>query len=197
MIRTNAHDRPVLITGPMRSGTSLVAQIVHRLGWPVSVTIPAPCPPSWRSDWEDPQLTTRLIRGQHIDWDAYVLHRRVASKALGFEGRVAIKSPYLVMRREKITESLRVPLWIKVGRREDARQRSLAIYPQLSRVHDAAIMDALREFKSDVWILYEALIESPYAATKELATSLGVTDEDTINAAAALIGQPTEYPCLL
>lgn len=43
----------VLITGPFRSGTSAVAQVVHRLGFPVSGQIIPPVPPRWHSDWED------------------------------------------------------------------------------------------------------------------------------------------------
>jgi hypothetical protein len=197
-------SRVVLITGPMRSGTSMVAEIVHRLGYPVSVLIPAPGPPSWRSDWEDPALTMKLMRGQEVDWKAYVDHRERASKALGFEGRVAIKSPYLALYKAAIEKSFprRETQWIVCVRADAEVERSMLAHPALSRTHQKRIRAALEDFEDvapfefDYFSAQQAPFESVTALAEELDFDPYGASSADILAAAALIGQPTEYPCL-
>ncbi len=81
----------VLVTGQFRSGTSRTAQTLHHLGFPAAVTISAPIPPEWFSDWEDIEAVrtiyplapfgrapTREERASFRSWFAEYLERRYA-----------------------------------------------------------------------------------------------------------------------
>lgn len=183
--------KAVLITGRMRSGTSLVAQIVHRLGFHVAPTIPAPASPSWRSDWEDPYLTGRLISRTPVEWPFYVANRKAVAKKLGFRG-YAIKSPYLALVWDKVVAAAGDACHIVVSRDEETRQRSLEQYPALSREDDRAIIASM-PCTAHFFLQYERLIEYADIEIPRLARALGVTDQETIDAAGRLVGMPTEY----
>jgi len=43
----------VVVVGPLGSGTSAVAGVIHRLGIPMAMTTTASMPPKYRSEWED------------------------------------------------------------------------------------------------------------------------------------------------
>jgi hypothetical protein len=179
----------------MRSGTSLVAQIVHRLGFQVAPFIPAPMPPSWRSDWEDPRITIDLILGEKIDWHEYMRGRAHLSKATGFLGRYAIKSPYLALRYGAISEAAPEAFWIRCERQEEAVDRSFKAHPQLDDVAQYRIDKALHTFDPHMIVRYEYVLEEPLMAVEQMANTLGVHDVEPIQAAANLVGQPTEYTC--
>lgn len=181
----------VVITGAMRSGTSLVAAIVHHLGFHVAPTIPAPCPPSWRSDWEDPFLTRKLMLDQHVEWAGYFEYRRLVASKLGFRG-VAVKSPYLALHMDSLERSVRGMILIKT-KREFGREESLLNNPKLSLVNDAQIVAALDKIDEDICIRYEELLGDPDWHVSNLADALGVDDDRMISRAIALVGHPTEY----
>ncbi len=190
--------RIVLVTGAFRSGTSLVASIVHRLGWPVAAMIPAPAPPTWRSDWEDADLTVPLLQGYRPgagELANYLERRAGLSRGLGFGGRVAVKSPYLALIFPALLaacESIgEVPLVVRTYRIH-GRERRLA-RTQLSREDDAAIVEALRGFSGDVFVEYGEAAANPHLVVRLLASRLGQPDDAAIAAAAASVGAPTRY----
>ncbi len=175
----------------------MVAQIVHRLGFPVSAFIPAPGPPSWRSDWEDANLTMRLMLGLDVNWAGYVDERRKLSHAMGFEGRVAIKSPYLALHRKALDEALGDPQWIFCTRDEEDVARSMLAHPQLKLSDQAKIKRALDRFEETFFQFdYDFALRYPLESVGALAMHLELDDAEAVHAAAALIGSPTEYPCL-
>lgn len=185
--------RAVLITGRFRSGTSMVAAIVHRLGFHIAPMIPAPGPPSWRSDWEDPYLTPYLMNRAQVDWSSYVKHRKAVAERLGFRG-YAIKSPYLALVWDQVVAATDAA-HIVVSRDEEQRQRSLAAHPALSLEDDRAICEAMPN-TAHAFLSYERLIMYADVEIPRLARQLGVTDQETIDSAGRLVGMPTEYPCL-
>lgn len=192
-------ERVVVILGPFRSGTSLVAAVVHRLGFPVAPTIIPPAPPAWRADWEDPALTMPLMGGlvPTVEWLKVYLERRdVASKALGFEGRVALKSCYLALHWPVLIAALgHQPLVIRTYREAGARRRSLEAHPALYlRVaDDARIGRAVDRIAPDALIGCEWAQENPLSCAELLAGHLGQADDVAVAAAAALIDRGTEY----
>lgn len=194
--------RPVLITGLMRSGTSLVAEMVHRLGWQAAVTMGAPIPPAYRSDWEDLGLSLPLVGRER--WSAgrlqdYIGRRIDSSRIFGFGGKFALKSPYLVFIWPKLLTALRAldlpdPLVIRTFRREESVARSLAAHPQLYPDDQELIRGRLHRIHQDMVVGYEDAVADPLAAARALASALGVFDPPTVEAAAALVGLPTRYP---
>jgi hypothetical protein len=183
--------RPVIIVGLMRSGTSLVGSIVHYLGFPVSDIIPAPMPPAWRSDWEDPHLSLRLIAGEKINWESHLADRRFLSAGLGFDGRVAMKSPYLALHMQALLEF--EPFVIKVVRQGAAIERSFKAHPHLIRRDQERIRAALATIEADLLVSYDALVEESRFGVARIADALGVTDEEALVRAQALVDLPTEY----
>jgi hypothetical protein len=180
----------------MRSGTSLVAQVVHRLGFAVAPYIPAPAPPGWRSDWEDPHLSTKLMLGRTPRWDLYIRRRKRQAAALGFSG-VAIKSPYLSLHLEAIRA--RADALIVTRRDRLAQHESLWRCIEAYRLDQASIVRAADEIEgaqaaaqtaADVVIEYEGAVARPGELVEQLASLLDVHDEDTKAAAAALVGEP-------
>lgn len=187
----------VIVVGKFRSGTSLVAQICHRLGWQVAPTIPAPGPPSWRSDWEDAALTSALMAGKYPTpqgWRDYLKWRRSVSRATGFEGRIALKSAYLALVWDDLMEVVgEHATTVHVHREEKARQASLAAHPALSSHADRLIGEALKTLEADVHVEYGQLCTLPLWQVASLADSLGVQDDAAVRAAIALVEQPKEY----
>lgn len=187
----------VLIVGRFRSGTSLVAQLVNRMGWQVAPLISVPAPPSWRSDWEDSQLTTALMSRQYPTrerWVEYLKWRRLVSRDTGFGGRIAIKSPYLALVWDDLTGIVgEHAVTVRVSRGDEARRRSLEAHPALSDHADRLIGESLALVAPDVELAYEALIDVPALSVGALAADLGVEDDAAIRAAIALVEQPREY----
>lgn len=182
----------VLITGLMRSGTSLAAEIVHRLGFAVAPWIPAPAPPSWRSDWEDPQLTMRLMARRKIDWDAYILERKAAASALGFRG-ICIKSPYLALYLPELRP--RADFLIVTEREDREVDQSMARYPQLSAEDQDEIRSALDGVRPDRTFGLEWARMCPAIEVGQLAARLGVADDYAAIEAATKIIEPLEATC--
>lgn len=53
--------RLILVTGQMRSGTSLAAEMLHFLGAPAGIMQLMPMHPTWKNEWEDAELTHKLV----------------------------------------------------------------------------------------------------------------------------------------
>ena len=191
--------RPVVIVGPMRSGTSMVAEVVHRLGWQVAVAMGAPVPPRWRADWEDLSLSVPVLRGDRprADWlRGYLDRRRIYSERMGFGGRFALKSPYLALVWYELAAAFgeERPFIIKTERAPADIKRSMADHPSLSRKDQAKILAALVWIEGDLVVRYEDATADPLTFAGTVAAALGVLDDDaTVRAAAALVGPRTEY----
>lgn len=52
----------VIVTGPMRSGTSAVAAITHRLGYYAALLMTPPQPPRWHPDYEDFEALSTIMK---------------------------------------------------------------------------------------------------------------------------------------
>ena len=182
----------VLITGPMRSGTSLAAMIVHRLGFAVSTWIPAPAPPAWRSDWEDPYITVAMMARRKINWDEYIAARKRMASTLGFRG-ICIKSPYLALYLPEVRP--RADYLIVTEREESAIVQSMARCPSLSAQDQDEIKAALDGIKPDHQFVCEWVRTFPAIEVAQLAAALGVdNDHEAIQAAIELV-EPLETTC--
>lgn len=140
----------VMISGQFRSGTSAVAQVVHRLGFPAGLWFAPPYPPKWRSDWEDSEAVTALMRlcpwgarptdearDLFLDWFPGYLNRRMACLEMmqdrgvwAAENGVACKSPFYAFFHREIGEvcakaGMKVR-WIVARRDQDEIDASLA-----------------------------------------------------------------------
>jgi len=195
----------VAIVGQWRSGTSLVAQIVNRLGYHAAPTITAPCPPTWRSDWEDLDFTVPLMRRKKIDWDCYLEMRINVSAALGFGGDIAIKSPYLALVWDEFLDAVQPDHIIQTTREDEECERSLKHQPLDVKLYRKDI-DKIRKVDKALWVTcfarhmkmldipYEDIITHPVGLTSDIAEFINKgTDPETIKAASKLIGKPTEY----
>ena len=112
----------VAVTGQMRSGTSAVAEALHRMGCPVAMHTPAPMPPTWRFDWEDSKLSARLM-GRDVSslWLRDYLPERWRHAQQCYDSTcITLKSPYLAFARnelEIVAEMLEIPLfWVVLHR---------------------------------------------------------------------------------
>ncbi len=190
-----------LIVGPLRSGTSLVASMVHRLGWCAVSTMGPPIPPSWRADWEDLELSVPLIRGVRPtpEWlAAYIERRRAVSRLCGMGGKVALKSPYLAFIWPTLLEAIEYePVVVRTYRDEVSMEASRAAHDHLlSADLQRRIRLACREIRPTLEIGYGPAIDYPTRTASALAQALGVTDAVAVAAAAAIVGLPTRYtPC--
>jgi hypothetical protein len=190
-------DRSVLITGLMRSGTSLVASMCHRLGFMVGPQIPVPIPPRWRSDWEPLELTRGLVnhRGDALhDWLVWYCHGlREQSRLVGFEGRICLKSPFLAPRWDIVRQAIPDAFVVRTFRYSEDVERSMAAHPALSAADQVKIAAGLRNVRPDCEIGYEAVCDNPVMYASILAKHLGNDSQADIEAAAALVGRQTVY----
>ena len=190
-------DRPILVTGPMRSGNAMVAQVLHRMGYMASPLINAPIPPSWRSDYEDEDLALRMMSGERpsVDsWRIYLNQRQTVSLVLGFQGRYAVTGPYLSLGWDRLLEAMPVkPFVIQTRRRAEDVEASMAAHPRLSKEDQGQIKACCKKIKPDFWAVYEAAVDDPKRWCSSLARTLGVEDDRAVAAAAALIEKPTVY----
>lgn len=191
----------VAILGQMRSGTSLLASIVHHLGYPVAITMGAPIPPTWDFDWEDQELTEMLMLGEPDQrwFERYLAGRGEASSRLGTDGDFAVKSPYLALHWEpfvRAADRLGADLCVfMTDRRQDAIDISLAGLPVLSSVDQACIRAALRGIASDMTIRYEALLSHGKQRVLDIADRLDVIDEEAVERATAQIRRKRVAVC--
>lgn len=174
----------VLITGLMRSGTSLAAQVVHRLMYQAAPVITVPYPPSWHSDWECPRLTTSLMLGREIDWPGYLEWRRAMAAATRFKG-ISIKSPFLAVRWREVLESVQDRYVVRVVRNEADVAASIAKYPELLE-REAEVREALPAVEPDFLFDYDACIDQPWDVIGPLAEALGSDPLPALDVVGAL-----------
>lgn len=189
------------ITGKMRSGTSAVAQSFHVMGVPVAFTQISPMPPTYRMDWECPELSTRLmLEEQHFSasWLRRYLAARMDSAAqLGFTpGRISIKSPFLAFHVQEVEDACRAlgePLkWIRTQRDPEEVERSLARWKHLDPETNHMLEAALPGVPVDADVPYHALVSHPHDTLSRMLDALElVVPTERLHDAASRILQPT------
>jgi hypothetical protein len=191
----------VAVTGLMRSGTSAVAEILHRLGAPCAIHTPAPMPPTWRFDWEDSRLSARLMDASEVpaEWFVdYLAQRLDHAERCHFSQTVTLKSPLLAFSRAELgfaAEMLDVPIaWVIVNRDEARVAASMTQWEALDPQVNAAIALELSkpEWSDADTIEYERLVDDPAVHVHSLAQSLGLSsDPEDIQAAIDGVKEPT------
>lgn len=179
----------IAITGQFRSGTSMLAEVVHYLGFPVTVSMLAPGYPTWRSEWEDPALAMEMSYSGCPDFYEHLKMRaQAAYRQAEYHGRklpgIAIKSPFLALYDEEFEQAARTMnfqvSWEVIGREQEAIDASAERALRGQDLKNAKEMNLL--LKRDLipsW-RYEDFVEDPYASVSALAAKLGVTDMDSI-----------------
>lgn len=194
--------RPVVVVGPLRGGCSLVTGICHRLGFHAGLTFIAPHPPTWRLDYQEVELSVRLVerRWPTLDWwHLYIEKRRALSQRVGFGGRVVLNCQWLALCWDALIEALEAewehPLTIRTYRDGEGLARSMAAHPLLKQADQDEIVAALyRRVSPEFEISYDFLVDDPEQVVRILAERLGVEDAEAVKAAVAMVGKPTEYP---
>jgi hypothetical protein len=215
----------VLITGPMRSGTAAVSQVVHYLGFNAGVAIHAPAPPAWRSDWEDFELANALIqlcpmgdsdptssqRTAALNFFANYVRRRMdwLSALQEFSGVElpgwSMKSPLLALFMDEARAA--------IGDEPDLRLRTIEVVRDtdgmaaswnrtLSRIEGAAdtqwgIMRAVAKEQFTLRVDYDELVAHPDRGVLAIAGALDVNDEAAIGRAKSVVKRPTSKEAAL
>lgn len=194
--------RLILITGPMRSGTSLAAEMLHFLGAPAGVMQMMPQHPTWQSEWEDCELTTKLLelfpladpkptaakKEEFRQFFAPYLHGR--ARFIQHMDRVwkqrtltfSTKSPFLALVHDDVAaccEAFRLELRTVVCKRgEDAISGSIdRAFPKDLKAGakrlNKVIASHLASIKADVEIDYDAALSNPVLAAQRLQALVG------------------------
>lgn len=210
----------VLITGPFRSGTSAVAQIVHRIGFIAVTTMTMPVPPRWHCDWEDHPamialhdiLSKNNRSFRFRKWfrqylEARMVHAVSVSEFTSWHPLgICIKSPMYAMFAGEIAEECRrvsKPLKIIVCERDRAERRA-----SLEVVNDGApepLKKAIRRIAGEcerasekivgdnvIRVNYGMLLLKPKPEAERIAAFVGAD----AGFSARVIESRTEYaPC--
>lgn len=136
----------VIITGEMRSGTSLCAQLLHHLGFFAGLYLTCPIPPRWRSDWEDPWAVDLVAHEKPIGEDFFkkwALSKKKMSERMGFGGKILLKSPFIALHLNHAMGAL--PKAFVIVTKRDAREieKSLKAHPWLDPEDNVKIRTAL------------------------------------------------------
>ncbi len=203
----------VIITGPLGSGTSAVAGVVNRLGFPAALWTAPPFAPKWRPEWEDLELLGLLMelapwgeapgeneRAEFVERFREIVDRRLArleppvrNLTGGFPG-VAFKSPSLALFMPEILAVVPDAKVIVCIRDPEGLERSFSARHAVLfadnlpavRATQQLIIDALLGIP-DLRVRYERLVADPARTVANIATYLGVNDPPAIAAAAGLI----------
>lgn len=208
----------IIVTGPMRSGTSMVAQTLHLLGVPVADEIRAPLPPRWQLDWEDPAVAEALWHvaqqpenpgdGLEEFLVQHLSHRLethwAVTEAFGLppENPIAIKSPLLPLVWLSLmgacAELVLEPVLVVCYRDWTAVQSSVRASFHPDQVEFALklnerlliAVDRIERYRRfDLMVSYEGAMEFPTALARDLAKAAGATATcNTIARAARAVG---------
>jgi len=191
----------VAVTGQMRSGTSAVAEALHRLGCPVAMHTPAPQPPTWRFDWEDSKLSSRLMsRGVEAPWMRDYVAERYRHAAMCYDSTcIALKSPYLVFAKEAlqiVSEMRDDPLfWVVLRRPQIDIDCSISQWEVLDpdvNKEIKAILAGSDKWANTITVDYDKLVENPKQGVSALALQLGLRpDPGGLEGAIATVKEPT------
>jgi len=191
----------VLVTGPLRSGTSAMAQALHRLGVSMCVSMLAPREPEWRAEWEDPPISlqahiefplgktkhSHASRARFARWTRkYFDERRVYDD--GFRknwgqppaDHIGAKCPLLLFPLRELEAEFKDELFvILMHRNEDETEASIRrAYPPFARGNAMRTNKALHSIASecdyDIQVSYKHFIESPAATMERIMESLNI-----------------------
>lgn len=197
----------VLIVGQMRSGTAAVAEVVHRLGIPVALSMLAPVPPTYRPDWEDTDLVTALLplAADHQMRDArgflreHFRGRRVGAERFFGSPRFAVKSPLLALCWDDVLATIGPDPIVIVVERDQA-----AIDASIRRTFPAnalgclqtneRIRAAIEKIEPTLRVRYEGLVQNPVGGCAEIGRCFGITDVDRVFDSIASVQEPTSCP---
>lgn len=209
----------VIITGGMRSGTSAVAQMAHRMGFLACAVMTPPQPPRWHQDWEDFEALTTLMKlwphgaeisnrtlGAFAVWfDGYARRRLRGAdgqKQMGADWirGVAMKSPLYApfipsmiyhCGALDITPTVIVCDRDREDRRASNRVANEGVDPEDLERMENTIDRALESIKPDLRIRFEDLLANPADVGAILATALGVDSGEGEDIGEAVINTRT------
>jgi hypothetical protein len=204
----------VLVSGPMRSGTSLVASMLHHMGVPMALTVLAPQAPRWQFEWEDCDLTTAAIRSfpigetqhkQRVRSDFLTelydflhrsadVHARIADQwGQPAPLTVGVKMPLLLNVWDEARAIFGPRLKRVLLHRPEAATRASLAASCVPTMRDAAIKTngALHELaakaSADLVLDYDLILADPFGAAERLGALVGICDLGTIRRGAAMV----------
>ena len=180
----------VAVTGLMRSGTSLAAAILHRLGGFAGVYITAPMPPTWKGDWEDPwaldlMMEKKLKPKFFREW---IDSKRESAGMYGFE-KIQLKSPYLALHMAPLLEAAPDIFVVATNRDPGAVSSSMARHPQLTLKDQGRIRAALESVTPRYVFDCDHCQADPQSEIQSLCMALGLDPGSDLEEAAALVDQ--------
>lgn len=197
-----------IVLGQMRSGTSAVAEIVHRLGIPMGRSFVAPAPPVYRFEWEDTELSMVFARfwirqenpagGWFPWWKNYLAERKRHARRFNTD-RFGMKTPPLALLLDTLLPEARklgqVAL-IHVERPQPQIDASVrAAFPpglvQKALTANASIQQKNAKLPCELLVNYERLVVDPSLHVWAIAKLLEVTDETRIQDAISHVQEPT------
>ena len=198
------------VVGQMRSGTSAVAEIVHRLGVPMGLSFGAPVAPTYRFEWEDMALSLAFGRywvhglepamGIFAWWDAYMADRFKHATRLGLD-RWGFKTPPWCLLGDTLLSAARklaCTALIEVDRPQPNIDSSVrrAFPPGLvdkALIANASIKQKIRDLPTVLKVPYLELVEQPALWVGRIAGVLEVDDQDRIQDAIRNVLRPTTW----
>lgn len=189
------------ITGLPRTGTSLMAEVIHNLGIPAAETIYPPFPPTWRAEWEETGLVRLIFPGNTPtvnDLDEFLKHRWLLAERIFKVPHFAIKSCFLLLHRGALEEAASdlgfQVSWVLMEREEEARLKSQSFYPWLTEELLSPVREAIPDRMPDNFtpVQYEELIAHPRSVIEGLCERFGIS-KDRLDEAVKIVQGPTDY----
>jgi hypothetical protein len=189
----------------MRSGTSAVAAICHRLGFFAGAAMSPPRAPRWHSDYEDAD-GLRLLMNEPADdfaqwFPVYVKHRMDSAEFLRTHGDewvrgVMLKSPLYAPHVQSMIKLCPTKPVVIVCRREQSERKASLIRsniglgrPMLRRLvaKQMEIERALELIVPDLTVDFESLLDDPKNWEDPIAHALGLCEADADESATSVI----------
>lgn len=153
----------VVILGRLRSGGSAVASLLVPMGYSPGVTLSAPCPPTWRIEWDDVDLTKALLHGSGVDIASAMA--ACFERARNLKSDALFKNAYLAIPWFGVLDVFEhiggcKPFVIRTVRNEPDRQRSLEhTFHTIAggRELDASVTEAVDKIVPDYMLSYDVL----------------------------------------
>lgn len=199
--------RILIVTGPLRSGTSMIAGMAHRMGFIAGTWINPPMPPKFRLEWEDKELFDLFYNPSEPtakDFREYLLrrffHADAIRRATGVEvPGITVKSPMLAWKWDefmkavefmKLVKHIEVVI-VKCTRSWPTPDGNLEVYKgtdfeRQMQIANERINNGLKHINGREHN-YNYMLQYPQHCANCLADLLGVTNEADVKAAAETI----------
>lgn len=192
----------------MRSGTSAVAQMVHRMGVCAAMTMTPPQPPRWHADWEDCEALAHLMRlwplGTPVDrdvrahfqfWFAAYLKLRMQHRDLlgapwlpGIACKSPLYAPFLIAIGYE-AEMAGLALKVIVCERDAEDSRASILQSQPKFLWDSVLATQAEIHKAlnapipgALIVPFDGLVSEPHWQACRIAEFLGVEDQGAARA---------------